>query len=326
MNQAIRYLQYCIKRLNNTDEAIHNYLLTLYAQQGDQESLLKFLHEYHEIIDKKYALRLCTKHNQHQACVHIYSYMKEYEEAVDLALKIKDIELAKINADKPDEEEERKKLWLRIARHVVEEERDIKKAMDFLSSSDLLKIEDILPFFPEFVLIDDFKEQICSSLEGYNIEINNLKKEMDEATSSADHIRQDIKRLRNKYGLVNIGDKCDLCGTPVLSQNFYLFPCRHIFHSTCLIDRMMESMTVTQCNRVRQLQIEIATENSKKPSTPGQPSNKGNLELKIDPKDPKVELDEHVASECIFCGDVMIREVDKPFVSTDDVERKTWEI
>ena len=71
-----------------------------------------------------------------------------YEEAVDLALKvgmpqkkkerkirritsyakfhITDIELAKINADKPDDDEAlRKKLWLRIARHVVQERKGI---------------------------------------------------------------------------------------------------------------------------------------------------------------------------------------------------------
>jgi vacuolar protein sorting-associated protein 18 len=80
-----------------------------------------------------------------------------------------DIELAKANADKPEDDDVlRKKLWLRIARHVVETNADkpedseamrknIKKAMAFLKDCDLLKIEDILPFFPDFVLIDDFK-------------------------------------------------------------------------------------------------------------------------------------------------------------------------
>ena len=68
------------------------------------------------------------------------------------------MDLAKQNADKPDNDEElRKKLWLRIARHVVEEEKDIKRAMEFLHECDLLKIEDILPFFPDFVTIDHFK-------------------------------------------------------------------------------------------------------------------------------------------------------------------------
>ena len=35
-------------------------------------------------------------------------------------------------------------------------------AMEFLQQSDLLKIEDILPFFPDFVLIDDFKVAMLS--------------------------------------------------------------------------------------------------------------------------------------------------------------------
>lgn len=47
-------------------------------------------------------------------------------------------------------------LWF-TARHVVEEEKDIKRAMEFLHECDLLKIEDILPFFPDFVTIDHFK-------------------------------------------------------------------------------------------------------------------------------------------------------------------------
>lgn len=40
---------------------------------------------------------------------------------------------------------------------MVQEEKDVKKAMNCLSSCNLLKIEDILPFFPDFVTIDHFK-------------------------------------------------------------------------------------------------------------------------------------------------------------------------
>ena len=133
------------------------------------------------------------------------------------------MELARINADKPEEDEAlRKKLWLRIARHVVEEKRDIKqcvsphpyllpllpsenyaflakRAMEYLKHSDLLKIEDVLPFFPDFVLIDDFKEEICRALEEYNEHIEGLRGEMDEAMRSAESIRLDIRELRNRY-------------------------------------------------------------------------------------------------------------------------------
>ena len=92
--------------------------------------------------------------------------MRSYEEAVDLALTV-DLELAKQNAEMPVEDDElRKKLWLRIARHVVETEKDdVRSGMAILQQCDLLKIEDILPFFDDFVTIDHFQEDICRSLE-----------------------------------------------------------------------------------------------------------------------------------------------------------------
>ena len=75
-----------------------------------------------------------------------------------------DPEMAKVEADKVEDNEElRKKLWLMIARHVIQQGKatrgeNIRKAIAFLNETDgLLKIEDILPFFPDFSLIDDFK-------------------------------------------------------------------------------------------------------------------------------------------------------------------------
>ena len=38
--------------------------------------------------DLKYALRLCLEHDHKEACVHIYSTMALYEEAVHLALQV----------------------------------------------------------------------------------------------------------------------------------------------------------------------------------------------------------------------------------------------
>ena len=55
----------------------------------------------------------------------------------------------------------------------------VHRAMRFLENTDLLKIEDILPFFPDFVVIDDFKEEICNALESYSAHIDQLKSEMD---------------------------------------------------------------------------------------------------------------------------------------------------
>ena len=144
------------------------------------------------------------------------------------------MELARINADKAEDDEAlRKRLWLKIAQHIIQEKNDIKayvvmntvwlitrralslsfslslsiappfpslppSSMDFLQCCDLIKIEDVLPFFPDFVLIDEFKEQICSALEGYKETIEELKMDMEDATKSADNLRVDIRRLKKR--------------------------------------------------------------------------------------------------------------------------------
>lgn len=47
---------------------------------------------------------------------------------MDLALDKGDLELAKENADKPEDDDVlRKKLWLKIAKYVVQEQKDIKR-------------------------------------------------------------------------------------------------------------------------------------------------------------------------------------------------------
>ena len=72
-----------------------------------------------------------------------------------------------------------------VAKHVIEQEKgakreNIRKAIAFLKETDgLLKIEDILPFFPDFALIDDFKVRIyhvqfCSSFSDHNDSIYTL--------------------------------------------------------------------------------------------------------------------------------------------------------
>jgi hypothetical protein len=44
-------------------------------------------------------------------------------------------------------------------------------ALSLNPSGGLLKLEDILPFFPDFVTIDNFKDAICDSLERYNRQV-----------------------------------------------------------------------------------------------------------------------------------------------------------
>lgn len=261
-NQAIRYLNYVVHQLQSKDTAIHNTLISMYASHESQEEkgLLDYLQTQGEEphYDPDFALRQCIQHKRTLSCVHIYENMGQYLEAVDLALSHNEKDLAARIADKAISKPQlRKRLWLAIARKVISQSSSIKEAIEFLKQCELLKIEDLIPFFPDFVVIDDFREEICQALEDYSRSIDNLKKEMDESSLTASNIKLDIAALDQRYAIVEPGEKCYVCGLPLLSRQFFVFPCQHAFHSDCMGRKVLEQAGVGKSSRIRELQSQI---------------------------------------------------------------------
>ena len=262
-NQATRYLLHVINQLNSTDAAVHNTLISIYASHPskDESALLSYLESQGDepSFDADFALRLCIQHSRVQSCVFIYSTMGQYLQAVELALAHSEIDLASIIADRPVSDPPlRKKLWLAVAKKVISQSNGIKTAIEFLKRCDLLKIEDLIPFFPDFVVIDDFKEEICTALEDYSRNIDALKKEMDESSQTASNIKIDIAALDHRYAIVEPGEKCYICSLPLLSRQFFVFPCQHAFHSDCLGRKVMEQSGVGKGKRIREVQMQIS--------------------------------------------------------------------
>jgi hypothetical protein len=125
--------------------------------------------------------------------------------------------------------------------------------MRFLESTDLLKIEDILPFFPDFVVIDDFKDEIANALESYSAQIEALKNEMDDATRSAESMKEYIVGLKNRFITVDAGERCSVCSIPILSRQFYVFPCHHAFHADCLVGLVSSKLLKRRLHYIRSL-------------------------------------------------------------------------
>ncbi|XP_061346723.1 vacuolar sorting protein 18 isoform X2 [Gastrolobium bilobum] len=359
-HEVIKYLEYCVHRLHNEDPGVHNLLLSLYAKQEDDSALLRFLQckfgkgpengpEF--FYDPKYALRLCLKEKRMRACVHIYSMMSMYEEAVALALQV-DSELAMAEADKVEDDEDlRKKLWLMIAKHVVKQEKgtkreNIRKAIAFLKETDgLLKIEDILPFFPDFALIDDFKEAICSSLEDYNKQIEQLKEEMNDATHGADNIRNDISALAQRCTVIDRDEECGVCRRKILTAGreigmgrgytsvgqmapFYVFPCGHAFHAQCLIAHVTRCTVEAHAEYILDLQKQLTLMGSEAGrESNGTLSSEESIPSMTTVDKLRSQLDDAIASECPFCGDLMIREISLPFILPEEEHHVlSWEI
>ncbi|KAI5290936.1 hypothetical protein KEM54_006948 [Ascosphaera aggregata] len=263
-NQAVRYLNFIIANHFKPSAAVHDTLISIYASHPSRSetALLKYLASQPSSpppYDADFALRLCIQHNRVQSCVHIYSAMGQYTQAVELALKNDDIELAALIADRPEGNDKlRKKLWLLVAEKKIRHSgTEIKKAIQFLRRCELLRIEDLIPFFPDFVVVDDFKEEICTALEDYSRHIDSLRQEMDDSARSAEQIRNDIAALNSRYVIVEPGEKCWICFMPLLSRQFFVFPCQHAFHSDCLGKKVLDAAGKGKRRHIKDLQAEM---------------------------------------------------------------------
>ncbi|EYE93416.1 vacuolar protein sorting protein DigA [Aspergillus ruber CBS 135680] len=246
-NQAVRYLNFIIVNHPKPSAAVHNTLISIHASStsSSEAGLLTYLQSQPSTpppYDADFALRLCIQNQRVQSCIHIYSTMSQYLQAVELALKHNDIDLAAIVADRPEGNNKlRKRLWLLVAEKKIRQPgTSIKDAIEFLRRCELLRIEDLIPFFPDFVVIDDFKDEICTALEDYSRHIDALRQEMDNSAHTARQIRSEIAALDTRYAIVEPGEKCWICSLPVLSRQFFVFPCQHAFHSDCLGKEVLE--------------------------------------------------------------------------------------
>lgn len=319
--EIIRYLEYCIYKQSCQEQAIHNFLLSLYARYK-QDEVMRYISSQGQDIsivhyDVHYALRLCQGVGLTEACVQLSALLGLWTAAVDLALTI-NVELAKQIAAMPADHDDtlRKKLWLKIAEHVVREKDDIQQVMEFLQQCDLVRIEDILPFFSDFVTIDHFQDAICKSLQDYNRHIQDLKEEMEEATKAAEVIRKDIQAFRTRCTFIDVKDKCNSCNVQLLLRPYYVFPCGHRFHSDCLVAALTPMLSMDQRTKLADLQRQLTAMSNRSDDT----TSVASVSLSV--KDQvKADIDELVASECLYCGELMIESIDKPFIEEEDYER-----
>ncbi|KAK4623063.1 Vacuolar protein sorting-associated protein 18 [Fulvia fulva] len=315
-NQAIRYLLFCINHSHSTEPAVHNTLISMYAAHStkDESALLSYLQTQadnrHQFYDADFALRLCIGHRRVQSAVHVYTTMEQHAAAVDLALKYDEVELAAEVADRPGIQDPlRKKLWLKVAKKVIGQNKGIKAAIEFLKRCDLLRIEDLIPFFPDFIVIDDFKEEICAALEEYSRQIDALKREMDESASTAQHIKDDIKSLDQRYAIVEPGERCWKCRLPLLMRQFFVFPCQHAFHADCLGEMVMNMAGMGKGKRIRELQKEIGR----------------GVALGKRREGMVKELDGLVAGACVLCSEMAVKQIDEPFITAAD-NKQEWAV
>jgi vacuolar protein sorting-associated protein 18 len=236
--EILKYLEFSIFSLGIQDQSIHNYLIQLYTKFQENEKLMSYFETQGKELsmiqyDIHYALRLCRESNIKEACVFLMCLLELWQQAVELALTMKPRTLAQQTASQPTDKELSKKLWLIIAEYEISGE-NVEEALELLKVCDLLRIEDLLPFFSDFQKIDHFKDVICDSLKEYNQKIQEQKKKMEECADAAEKVRSSIQSFRNRSVTICAHDKCSSCDKLLLLKPFFLFPCSHKFHNDCL--------------------------------------------------------------------------------------------
>lgn len=301
-DQAVRYLKNVVTKQGSKEPIVHNTLISLLSMspQEEETELLAYLQECSSMAqlpyDVDFALRTCIRCHRFESCVHIYCNIHMYHEAVKLALSHGRLELAiKVvemtrdldEADAAYTPDLCKNLWFAIVKHVIDNSNEIplSQVVSLLKQSHVLKIEDVLSLFPDFVVVDDFKQAICDSLESYNTNLVNIQREMKDSITTADKIRDEIMHTQEKrYVIVEPGESCALSGYPLLSKKFYVFPCQHAIRADALTEAVVKNASYKLKKRISELQSR------------GVASKKELEEV----------LDDVISEKCFICSDIKV--------------------
>lgn len=301
-------------------------------------------------FDYDFILRLCFRYHKIQSAIYLYSILGKNEEAIELALKNDLIDVAILVADKPSETDnfERKKLWLKISEKLINKvildknyirqndkilslsyELDDSAKEDKYMSDDnkddgiylLLKIltnkceeltiKDLLPLFPDFVVIDNFKESLVESLKKLSLNMNKTSNEMDLTLKELDKVNQQIKDFKEtNFQIIEPFESCQICNKILAIRKFIVFPCSHAFHQDCLVKSILDSNDYKLKNSIYKLQKKIKLNRN---------DSKIMNELKL-------EIDKLLSKSCCLCSELKINELDEPFIKSGDQNYQKWDI
>ena len=157
MDEALYFItDSCIKKRKSRDKTVHNLAFYFYAERDRPDELLEFLkveeakkQEGHAIFfEVDYALNVCKQKERDlsdkidslrkekkliekeeenlkamikkmkRAQIILYAILGLHDKAVKLSLEIDDINMAKDYANKPQDKKVKKKLWMKIAKHL----------------------------------------------------------------------------------------------------------------------------------------------------------------------------------------------------------------
>jgi len=113
-------------------------------------------------------------------------------------------------------------MWLRVVKHVIRDRSlAISESANILKERPLLSIEDVLPIFPDFVVIDTFKKEISGCLEEYNRSLTSLRTDIIESITASSRLQSETWMLNSREIAVPAISCCALSGRPIFKGCFH---------------------------------------------------------------------------------------------------------
>ena len=340
--------------LPTRDHHHRHHLTTTTAKEGEgeeEDALLEYLATARDALgrplyDPVHALRLAREWNRPRAMVALLSEVGLWEDAVQMALDVGGRDAAIAVARRPSGDTAlTRRLWLTIAKHVVgsselksDEDRraQVREVSDLLDQSGgALHIEDVLPLFPDFVEIGAFRDAICFSLEQYNAEMEDLRSEMNMATRTAAALRESLERVEGRAAAIDLEEPCASCGRPLHQQppasagpsggalpRLFLFPSGNAFHGSCLCAEAGALAPPPQRKRIARLAARLAGVSEHGATVPADGTDPA-----ISTSDLKRQLEDEVAVEDPFCGEIVVRHLTQPIILPEEAtEAASWAV
>ncbi|ANQ09676.1 Uncharacterized protein PCOAH_00038190 [Plasmodium coatneyi] len=287
-----------------------NCLLILYIEKEEDEKIKLFLNRLKSSgihFDHLFIIRFLKEKKKENFIPHFYIIMKYFEEAVDKSLELGDYKTAQNAVILCEDEEEKKKLFLKIIKNISNNlnEQNLKEIINLVrDSNSILNLQDILPYINENTIIDYLKKDICSLLGIYNLKIQAKKEEIKENLQTIDLLNGDLNNLRKKYLLLDKNDICYICKKTIFYKKFYVFSCKHYFHSTCALNIYLNSKPKDEL-----FQFFCTLHNYK------------NALINKNEKDMltyETKIDDILTEECFLCGSISISSISQHFISQSE--------
>ncbi|KAI3404958.2 PEP3 [Candida oxycetoniae] len=223
----------------------------------------------------------------------------------------------------------RRHLWLSFAKHLIDHvcsgkdvgladldksPNKLNKILSYVSGkSSPLGLKDLLPLFPETVMINNFKDEIVDSLNNYNRSLQDINVKIQENSDLLSSLKQETllekQRKSVSYSVVEPGTPCRLCTNLLITKNFIFFKnCKHGFHKECLVRFYSKSKGNYNFKKIYSNFMR----------------NGGKDQGKL-----KQEIDEMLCKECVLCSESHINTIDLGFLEENgkDIEElKSWEL